>query len=186
MKTTDLALGVVFSALAIALNFVIRIPDPSAPFLYYQIWEIPILTAFFLFGVTVLFLVTCVNLVVLFIFFQGSSLLGPVYWLIAWISMMAGIGLVKILLDRRSVKNVAIVAALYTAFGVAFRTMIMILVNYSVLRFPPPVGFSIDEGAIVGFYVPVIAFFNATLALYTIPISYSLAKTLTRIVRTLR
>lgn len=185
MKTRELALGVVFSALAIVLNFLIRIPDPLAPFLIYQIWEIPILTAFFLFGATTLFFVTFVNLVVLFIFFQGSSILGPVYWLIAWLSMIAGVGLIKILLDRRSVKNVAITAALYTAFGVTFRTVVMILVNYSVLRFPPPVGFSYPEPVILGL-VPALAFFNATLALYTIPISYSLAKTLARTVRTLR
>jgi len=185
MKTRDVALGVVFAALAIALNFSIRIPDPFASFLYYQIWEIPILTAFFLFGVKIMSLVTCVNLVALFIFFQGSSILGPVYWLIAWLSMMAGIGLIKILLNRRSVKNAAIMAALYTAFGVAFRTVAMVLVNYSVLRYPPPVGFGYSEQAILGL-VPVLAFFNATLALYTIPISYSISKTLARTVNTLR
>jgi riboflavin transporter FmnP len=185
MNTKDLAVVAVFSALAIVLNFLVRIPDPFASFLFYQIWEIPILTAFFLFGVTTMLRVTCVNLVALFIFFQGASILGPVYWLIAWLSMMAGIGLVKVLLDRRSVKNVVIMAALYTAFGVAFRTVAMIIVNYSVLRFPPPVGFSYPEPVILGL-VPALAFFNATLALYTIPISYSISKSLARVVRTLR
>jgi riboflavin transporter FmnP len=185
MKTRDLASGVVFSALAIVLNFLVRVPDPFASFLFYQIWEIPILTAFFLFGVTTMLFVTGINLVALFIFFQGASILGPVYWLIAWLSMVAGIGLIKILLDRRSIKNVAIIAALYTAFGVAFRTVVMVLVNYSVLGFPPPVGFSYPEPVILGL-VPVLAFFNATLALYTIPISYSISKSLAGIVRTLR
>jgi riboflavin transporter FmnP len=185
MKTRDLAVGIVFSALAIVLNFLLRVPAPFATFLYYQIWEIPILTAFFLFGITVLLFVTGVNFVILFLFFQGDSPLGPVYWLVAWLSMMAGIGLIKILLDRRALKNVAVTAALYTAFGVAFRTAVMILVNYSVLRFPPPVGFSLPELVIVG-YVPLIAFFNATLALYTIPIGYSLAQIVARNIRTLR
>ena len=185
MKTRDLAAIAVFSALAIVLNFSFRIPAPYATFLVYQIWEIPILAAFFLFGFTVLFFVTGVNLVILFLFFQGDSILGPVYWLAAWLSMMAGIGLIKILLDRRALKNVAITAALYTAFGVAFRTAVMILVNYSALRFPPPLGFSLPELVIVG-YVPLIAFFNATLALYTIPLSYSLAQVVARNVRTSR
>ena len=185
MKTRDLASGVVFSALAIVLNFLIRVPDPFASFLFYQIWEIPILIAFFLFGVATMLFVTCVNLVALFIFFQGASILGPVYWLIAWLSMVAGIGLIKIFLDRRSIKNVAIIAGLYTAFGVTFRTVVMVLVNYSVLRFPPPIGFSLPEPAILA-YVPALAFFNATLALYTILISYSISRSLAGINRTLR
>ncbi|MGD0160603.1 MAG: hypothetical protein ABSB89_09955 [Candidatus Bathyarchaeia archaeon] len=183
MNTRDLAAIAIFSALAIVLNFTIRIPDPLATFLVYQIWEIPILVAFFLFGLTVLFFVTGINLVILFLFFQGASILGPVYWLAAWLSMMAGIGLIKLLLDRFAVKNVAVTAALYAAFGVAFRTAVMVLVNYSVLRFPPPLGFSYPEPVILGL-VPVLAFFNATLALYTIPISYSLARFVARNIRT--
>lgn len=185
MKTRDLAATAIFSALAIVLNFSFRIPDPFASYLIYQVWEIPILAAFFLFGYRVLFFVTGVNLVILFLFFQGSSILGPVYWLVAWLSMMAGVGLIKALLDRHALRNVAIAAALYTAFGVAFRTVAMVLVDYSVLRFPPPLGFSMPELAILG-AVPVIAFFNATLALYTIPISYSIAQVVARNVRTFR
>lgn len=182
MKTRDLAAVAIFSALAAVLNFLIRIPDPFATFLYYQIWEIPILVAFFLFGVRVLFLVTGVNTLILVAFFQGASPLGPLYWLIAWLSMMAGIGLMKILLDRQALKNVVATATLYTGFGVVFRTLVMSLVNYSVLRFPPPVGFSFSE-AVILVDVPLIAFFNATLALYTIPVSYSLAQVVTRYLR---
>jgi riboflavin transporter FmnP len=182
MKTRDLAAVAIFSALAAVLNFLIRIPDPLATFLYYQIWEIPILVAFFLFGVTVLFMVTCVNTLILLAFFQGASVLGPLYWLIAWLSMMAGIGLIKMLLGRHALKNIVATATLYTLFGVVFRTVVMSLVNYSVLRFPPPVGFSLPEAAIL-VDIPLIAFFNATLALYTIPISYSLGQVMTRYLR---
>jgi len=179
MKTRDLAAAVVFAALAAVVNFLLRVPAPFATFLYYQLWEIPILTAFFLFGTTVLIFVTGVNLVILFAFFQGNSPLGPVYWLVAWLSMMAGIGLIKILLDRRAIKNATATVILFTASGTVFRTAIMSIVNYSVLRFPPPVGFSLPEVVIIG-YVPLIALFNATLALYTIPSSYTLAQIVSR------
>jgi hypothetical protein len=44
----------------------------------------------------------------------------------------------------------------------------MSIVNYVFLRFPPPVGYSYTEAALIPF-LPVVGFFNATLALYTIP-----------------
>lgn len=182
MNTRDLAVGVVFSALAIALNFTIRIPAPYAPYLYYQIWEIPLVTAFFLYRTQVFLFATGINTVVLLIFFPGALPLGPIYNLAAVLSMMTGVGLIKILLDRYALKNLAITTTLYTSFGLVARTAAMSLVNYVVLRYPSPVGFSYTESSIL-VTLPLIAFFNATLALYTVPIGYSLAKTVGRVVR---
>jgi len=185
MKTRDLALGVVFSALTVALNFTIRIPAFFAPFLYYQIWEIPLVAAFFLFGTQIFLFATGINTIVLLIFFPGSLPLGPIYNMAAVLSMMTGVGFTKILLDRHTLKNLAITATLYTSFGIAARTAAMSLVNYVVLRYPSPVGFSMPEPAIL-IDIPLIAVFNATLALYTIPIGYSMAKTVAKLVRTSR
>jgi len=182
MKTTDWAAGIVFGALAVALSFTIRIPAFYAPFLYYQIWEIPLVAAFFLFGTQVLLLATGVNTIVLLLFFPGALPLGPIYNMAAVLSTMAGIGLIKILLDKHTPKNPAISGTLYTSFGIAARTAAMSLVNYVVLRYPSPVGFSYSESAIL-VTIPVIAVFNATVALYTIPIGYSLAKTVARVIR---
>jgi hypothetical protein len=50
-------------------------------------------------------------------------------------------------------------------------------VNYVFLRFPPPLGYAMPEEAIL-LMLPLIGFFNATLALYTIPIGYLIAKTI--------
>ena len=185
MKTRDLAVGVVFSALAVALNFTVRIPAPFAPYLYYQIWEIPLVAAFFLFGTQALLFATGINTIVLLIFFPGALPLGPMYNMAAVLSMMAGVGLIKILLDRHALKNLAIAVTLYTSFGIAARTAVMSLVNYVVLRYPFPVGFSMPEPDIL-IAIPLIAVFNATLALYTIPIGYSVAKTVARVARTSR
>lgn len=185
MKTRDLALGVVFSALTVALNFTIRIPAFFAPFLYYQIWEIPLVAAFFLFGTQIFLFATGINTIVLLIFFPGSLPLGPIYNMAAVLSMMTGVGFTKILLDRHALKNLAITATLYTSFGIAARTAAMSLVNYVVLRYPSPVGFSMPEPAIL-IDIPLIAVFNATLALYTIPIGYSVARTVARLVRASR
>jgi hypothetical protein len=49
----------------------------------------------------------------------------------------------------------------------------MSLINYTFLPFPPPIGFGMPTEAVVA-SLPVIGFFNATLALYTIPIGYLL------------
>jgi len=183
MKTRDLAVGVVFSALAVALNFTVRIPAPFAPYLIYQIWEIPLVAAFFLFGTQIFLFATGINTIVLLIFFPGALPLGPIYNMAAVLTMMTGVGLIKILLDRHALKNLAIAATLYTSFGIIARTAAMSLVNYVVQRYPSPVGFSLPEPAIL-VALPLIAVFNATLALYTIPIGYSVAKTVARVVKT--
>jgi hypothetical protein len=68
----------------------------------------------------------------------------------------------------------------YTAFGIAFRAGIMAIVNYVTLRFDPPVGFGLAEPAILGYYLPVTTIFNASLALYTIPLGYLIAVVIKR------
>ena len=185
MKTRDLALGVVFSALTVALNFTVRIPAPFATYLIYQIWEIPLVAAFFLFGTQTFLFATGINTIVLLLFYPGSLPLGPIYNMAAVLSMMTGVGLIKILLDRHPLRNLAITATLYTSFGIAARTAVMSLVNYVVQRYPSPVGFSLSESEIL-VAIPLIAVFNATLALYTIPIGYSVAKTVARVAKTSR
>ncbi len=178
MNTKTLAAIVVFAALAIALNLSpIKIPAPYAPYLIYQIWEIPIVTAFLLFGAAVGVLIAVVNTLALFAFFPGALPTGPMYNLAAVLSMLLGIGLTSIVLKKRFATHETVVAALYTTSGVIFRTAFMDLVNYSLLRFPPPVGYGFDEAAVLA-SLPLVTIFNLTLALYTIPIGYSVARML--------
>jgi len=51
----------------------------------------------------------------------------------------------------------------------------MTFVNWTFLPYPPPIGFSIPAEALP-VILPSIAFFNATLTLYTIPLGYIFAK----------
>jgi hypothetical protein len=51
----------------------------------------------------------------------------------------------------------------------------MIVVNGFFLPFPPPVGFAFPRAAVIAI-MPFVGLFNATLALYTIPIGYSIAR----------
>ena len=178
MNSKTLAAIVVFAALAIALNLSpIKIPAPYAPYLIYQIWEIPIVTAFLLFGAAVGISIAVLNTLALFAFFPGALPTGPMYNLAAVLSMLLGICLTRIVLKKRFETHETIVAGLYTVSGIIFRTIFMDVVNYSLLRFPPPIGYGFDEPAILA-SLPLVTVFNLTLALYTIPIGHSLARIL--------
>jgi riboflavin transporter FmnP len=184
LDTKSIAVIIVFAALTIVLNLSpLKIPAPYAPYLIYQIWEIPIVAAFLLYGTTVGVLITLLNTLALLALFPGALPSGPFYNCAAVLSMLLGVGMVKILAERQSWKNIAFVGILFTASGAILRTAFMALVNYEFLRYPPPIGYGLPEVAIIG-SIPFIVVFNASLALYTIPLGYSLARVLRPYVKT--
>ena len=78
MNTKTLALIIVFVALATALNIAgPKIPAPYAPFLFYQLWEIPIVLAFIAIGPKVGIAVTVINTLILFAVFNPGANAGP-------------------------------------------------------------------------------------------------------------
>jgi len=176
VNTKTVTVIIVFAALAIVLNLSpLKIPAPYAPYLIYQIWEIPIVAAFLLYGTRVSVLIALLNTLTLIALFPGSLPTGPLYNLAAILGMLFGIGLMNVLVKKRSLKQEAIVATLFTASGVVSRTALMAFVNYVCLRFPPPVGYGLPEEGVVA-AIPFVIIFNLTLALYTIPLGYSVAK----------
>jgi riboflavin transporter FmnP len=186
MNTKTITLTIVFAALTVVLN-----PDiskiflyaPYAPFLVYQIWEIPIVAAFLLINWKSGVAIAALNAMVLLVFFQGFSPLGPFYNLGAILSMLLGVFIAHKLFSQRLApkdsknewKYSTAMAVAYTSFGIALRAGIMAVVNYITLRFDPPIGYSLGEPAILGYYLPATTLFNATLALYTIPLGYLIA-----------
>ena len=73
MNTKTLALIIIFVALTMALNVAgPKIPAPYAPFLYYQIWEIPIVVAFLALGLVAGLIISAINTVILTIYFTGG------------------------------------------------------------------------------------------------------------------
>jgi riboflavin transporter FmnP len=184
VKTKTIATIVVFAALAIALNLSpLKVPAPYMPFLIYQIWEIPIVAAFLLYGAGVGSLITVINTMALLALFPGDLPTGPFYNMAAVLSMLLGVGIMKILVEKHASRHEAIVATLLTGSGVISRTALMTLVNYVCLGLPAPVGYSLPEAAIIA-YIPLIAIFNATLSLYTIPMGYSLSRAVRSYVKT--
>ncbi len=184
MNTKAIAITIVFAALTVALNPVftgIGVPAPYAPFLIYQIWEIPIVAVFLLISPKSGVAISILNTAVLLVLFPGALLLGPFYNLIAVLSMLSGIYITHRILTHGNLKtkNATLqfetkLITLSTAIGIIFRVGIMSVVNYSVLRYPPPIGYSMPEAAIIA-SLPLIGLFNATLALYTIPIGHVIA-----------
>ncbi len=231
VDSKTIAFVVVFAALTVALNLSpIKIPAPYAPFLIYQIWEIPIVAAFLLYGPRVGIPISIINTGVLLAIFPGELPTGPFYNLAAVLSMLLGIYVVGRFSSMRlhsveisgSIATIVTFLATYTAFqqrlfdltiimifvgliswiifmvslfsrflkqrqgviltisttvGMVFRVGLMTAVNWLFLPFPPPLGFGLPTNVVVA-SLPLIGLFNATLALYTIPIGYLLARTI--------
>lgn len=186
MNTKTIANVVVFAALAIVLNiWGPKISAPFLPFLKYQVWEIPIVTAFLLFGSLVGTFVAIINTLVLFVVYPGDLPVGPLYNLAAVLGMLLGIYLIHRILAKRSIKqNQAIVITSSTIFGIILRVGIMTIVNWAFLRFSWPIGYGLPEEAIL-VLLPPIGLFNATLALYTIPLGHFIAKAVHSAIKTL-
>ncbi len=172
-----LSLIALFTALAIILNFTVSFPAPFADFLLYEVWEVPIVIAFLLLGLQSGVTVAFLNSIVLELVKPGALPTGPVYNFAAVLAMLAGILLAQGAVKGRKWRVVTLITV-STAMGVVTRTAIMTIVNAIVLPLPYPVGFG--SFGVTASQVPallvLIGLFNLTVALYTIPLSYSLQR----------
>lgn len=180
MNTRALSLIVVFTALAAALNvYGPKIPFPLAPFLYFSFWEIPIVIAFLIAGPRSGLIVSLINALILFAVFPGALPTGPLYNLIAVLSMMLGI-YVPYWFAKRGCKtenlgtylrnHLALIGISATVLGITLRVLTMTVVNYFALQQPYPIGFGMAEIDVV-LFLPIGAVFNSIVALYTILIA---------------
>jgi riboflavin transporter FmnP len=194
VNTKKLSLTIVFAALTIALNpafTYIALNAPFAPGLIYQIWEIPIVVAFLIITPFAGLAISLLNTAVLFIVFPGALPTGPAYNLAASLSMQVGI-FAALTIGRRVYcsknpdtdtlfRGKWIVAS--TAMGMLTRVAFMSVLLYFALPQPAPIGyasFGFDQRATI-LYLPFAAIFNATLALYTIPIGFIIAQRVQKI-----
>jgi riboflavin transporter FmnP len=177
MNSKTLTIIAVFAALAIVLSISpLKFPAPYAPFLKYQVWEIAIVTALLLYGIKVGVSISFINALVLLVVFPGDLPTGPIYNLIAVLSMLVGISIVQRVVGKRvSRGRWVILAALSTVSGIITRVTVMSIVNWIVLRYPPPFGYSVPLEELPTM-LSIVALFNATIVLYTIPIGYIIAR----------
>jgi riboflavin transporter FmnP len=184
MNTKTLALMIIFTALTIAINIAgPKIPAPYAPFLQYQLWEIPIVIAFIAIGVKEGLFISVVNALVLLVYDPGPILMGPFYNLLAVLSMMLGFFIPYKLATRGiNIENVkkmvkqkmTLLIISTTAAAIVVRVTVMSVTNYFALPQTAPIGLSIPLPDTVAI-LPLIAVFNASVAAYTIPIALGIA-----------
>jgi riboflavin transporter FmnP len=184
MDTKRLTLIIIFIALTAALNVAgPKIPAPYLPFLYYQVWEIPIVLAFLAIGPKAGVTITVINTLILLAVFPGALPIGPLYNFIAVLSMLLGIYVPYKLATRNCPteklstflqQHIKLISISATALGIALRVIVTTPVNYFALQLPYPFGFGVNSGGALAM-LPLIAFFNATVALYTIPIALAVA-----------
>ena len=192
MNAKNLALVIVFVALTTALNiYGPKFPAPFAPFLYYQIWEIPIVAVSLTIGPKTGLAVAGLNTLILLAVFPGNLPTGPFYNLIAELAMLIGIfAAYKIFTRGCPTERIGAflkehkigLSVSATVLGIISRVAITSVVNYFLIAQPSPVGFGsffsfagLSGQAGVLAFLPFSALFNATIALYTIPIGLIVA-----------
>jgi len=178
-RSRRLSLIALFTALAVVLNLVVAVPAPYEPFLFYEVWEVPILLAVLMLGFWDGTTVAVINTLLLEAYRPGALPVAPLYNLAAQLSMFAGVLPADRAARRWGWEGRKLVPAA-TASGAAVRTAVMTVVNGVVLPLPYPVGFGsglfpITPADVPGLLVPIGAF-NFTIALYTIPLAYTLAR----------
>jgi riboflavin transporter FmnP len=79
MDSKKISILIVFAALTVFLNISpIKIPAPYAPFLIYQLWEIPIVTVSLLYGFQMGISVSIINTLILLLIYPGALPTGPI------------------------------------------------------------------------------------------------------------
>jgi hypothetical protein len=117
----------------------------------------------------------------------GGLPAGPFYNLAANLCMLLGVytaNKVFSLLSKPEGKKInykgeTLLVVTATALAMTLRTAIMTVVNYLTLGYPYPFGYSLPPSGIIPI-LPLIGFFNATLALYTVPLGYTISNVVRR------
>ena len=186
-RSREITLIAVFTALAIILHMSplkFPFPVPAYSFLIYEFWEVPIVTAFLLYGLRISASIAIVNFFSLLVFFPGSLQAGPIYNLTAIFSMLLGILLaIKIKGLIPKLRNVILTFGLAMVLGIFTRVLVMTLINAVFLGFSPPFGFNLPGEAIL-ISLPFIAIFNGSIALYTIVLARLLSTAVSKATRT--
>lgn len=186
METRAIAITITFAALSIAL-VPFRLPTFYWPGFYYYVFEIPIVTAFLLFGFKSGVSVAILNGIGRMVLLPGPLGFFMIPWsVVVTSSTLLGVYLGHVLLRRRVSSANTLLGRrpimYFTGLGVLSRALIMSFLDYTVfyrVLLPFVLARSFSDAYIVAL-MPGIVLFNVTLPLYTIPISYLLAKTVNR------
>jgi hypothetical protein len=173
MDTKEITLVIAFSAVTIVLNprfSGIAIPS-FVPTLWFQIWEIAVVAAFFLLGIKSAVVVAILNTLVLLAISPGTAFNQPLVNLVAILSTLVGVYIAYKILKPIASKETIIprrkMVLLSTALGIISRLLIMLPFLYIVA--------SILGMALVLVILPLFAIYDLIVALYSVPLGYLIA-----------
>ena len=171
MNTKKLALLIALAAVTVVLSprvSGIAIPFVIIPALWFQVWEIAIVASFFLLGFKSSIAIALLNTIVLQIMYPGTPFNQPLANLVAILSTLSGIYIASIIIKRKTYQEKSIsgrkIVSFSTAFGIAFRLLIMIPFLYAAALL---LGMSI-----VIVMLPFFAIYDLIVAVYTVPLGY--------------
>jgi riboflavin transporter FmnP len=173
MNTRAIAMTIAFAAVTVVLNPRFSgIAIPFVPPLWFQIWEIPVVAAFFLVGLKSGVGIALLNVAVLQAVSPGVPFNQPLANLVAIWGTLLGVYLAYKIILRNVSEEAAfperklIVSS--TALGILLRVAIMMPFLYmlAILLVRPEI--------IV--FLPLLAFHDVIVALYTVPLGYLVAK----------
>lgn len=168
--TRRIAAIALLAPLSYILSLGPRIPFPPLPFLLFELWEVPVYFALQFYDFKTAMGVEAIVFIVI-MSRESHLLLGPVYNLVAVVLTMAGF-----IVGRRLSKGSAPPSV---AGGVALRVAGMSVVNWSLLRYPPPIGFSIPV-SVLNATLWLYGVFNATVAAYSLALALAASKAVAR------
>ena len=181
MNTKAIALTIALAAVTVVLNprfSGIAIPS-FVPTLWFQIWEIAVVSAFFLLGIKSAALVAILNTIVLQAVTPGTAFNEPFVNLVAILSTLVGVYVAYKLLDLRNSQETSISRrkmVLYsTALGIISRLAIMLPFLY--------IAASILGMSLIIAILPLFAIYDLIVALYTVPLGYLIASVVNRYVK---
>jgi len=171
-----------FTALASVLNLV-KIPAPYLPGFTYQLGDIILVIAFFLFGLKIGFAVVILNMIVsMALNFSLIGVIGTPYYMIAILAMILGAYVFLKIVKKRHLKKPlgdSKAVAYATLFAVITRTLIMLPLDLFMYGFLVAFvsGWSVANSfALITATMPLIILYNVTVPMYVIPTSYFVAK----------
>jgi len=181
VNTKEIALVIAFSAVTVVLNprfSGIAIPS-FVPTLWFQLWEIAVVAAFFLLGIKSAVVVAILNTLVLLAISPGTAFNEPTTNLLAILSTLVGVYAAYKLLDLKSSGETPIprqkIILFSTALGIISRLAIMLPYLYIVASF-----FGIS---LIIAILPLFAIYDLIVALYTVPLGYLIASAVNRYVK---
>lgn len=168
-KTTRLCVLAVFTAISIVLIAFVRIPlIPSAPFLTYDMADIPIIVATLMFGIVPGLIVLLISSIVQAFCFGGDGGIGLIMHFAASGAMVAVIGL---FCSKKKTVGTLIEGMILGSIA-----MITVMVPMNLIFMPIFTGQDVEQ--IVKLIIPVILPFNATKAVLNCALAAILYKAL--------